>query len=106
MDRSKWRIVTFAHVAPTREQARKDVEFGLENFTRYFTEVATFPIIPAGDRRIRAITLSVRDWPASARRTIASAISSGCGRARTADFGAVLLLAHNWADWDGDAAQL
>src|SRR5687768_12392948 len=48
VDRSKWRIVTFAHVATTREQARKDVEFGLDAFARYFTEVATFPIIPAG----------------------------------------------------------
>src|ERR1700752_5329483 len=45
-DRSKWRIVTFAHVADTKEQAFKDVRFGLEDFRRYFTEVATFPIIP------------------------------------------------------------
>ena len=45
-DRRKWRIVTFAHVAETREQARQDVKFGLEDFRRYFTEVATFPIIP------------------------------------------------------------
>ena len=45
-DRSKWRIVTFAHVAETREQARRDVKFGLDDFRRYFTEVATFPIIP------------------------------------------------------------
>ena len=45
-DRRKWRIVTFAHVAETREQARQDVKFGLDDFRRYFTEVATFPIIP------------------------------------------------------------
>src|ERR1700747_1121730 len=45
-DRRKWRIVTFAHVAETREQARGAVKFGLEDFKRYFSEVATFPIIP------------------------------------------------------------
>src|SRR6202035_5875666 len=45
-DRRKWRIVTFAHVAETREQARADVKFGLEDFKRYFSDVATFPIIP------------------------------------------------------------
>ena len=45
-DRRKWRIVTFAHVAETKEQAREDVKFGLDDFRRYFTEVATFPIIP------------------------------------------------------------
>src|SRR5437588_1166896 len=38
-DRRNWRIVTFAHVAPTREQARADVKFGLAEFTRYFSEV-------------------------------------------------------------------
>jgi limonene 1,2-monooxygenase len=46
-DRRKWRIVTFAHVAENREQARRDVNFGLDHFRRYFSEVATFPIIPA-----------------------------------------------------------
>jgi alkanesulfonate monooxygenase SsuD/methylene tetrahydromethanopterin reductase-like flavin-dependent oxidoreductase (luciferase family) len=45
-DRKKWRIVTFAHVAETREQAHADMEFGLEDFRRYFAEVATFPIVP------------------------------------------------------------
>src|ERR1044072_7348121 len=45
-DRRKWRIVSFAHVPETREQARADVKFGLEDFRRYFAEVATFPIIP------------------------------------------------------------
>src|ERR1700728_1541167 len=51
-DRRKWRIVTFAHVAETREQARADVKFGLDDFKRYFSEVGTFPIVPpdiAGD---------------------------------------------------------
>src|SRR5947208_2333703 len=41
-DRRKWRIVTFAHVAETREQAQADMKFGLEDFKRYFGEVATF----------------------------------------------------------------
>ena len=45
-DRSKWRIVTFAHVAETREKARADMAYGLADFCRYFTDVATFPIIP------------------------------------------------------------
>src|SRR5437879_5067747 len=41
-DRSKWRIVTFAHVAETRERARAEVAYGLADFCRYFTDVATF----------------------------------------------------------------
>src|SRR5437879_11124880 len=45
-DRRNWRIVTFAHVAETAAQARADMKFGLENFRKYFAEVATFPIVP------------------------------------------------------------
>ncbi len=97
-DRKNWRITTFAHVAETREQAIKEVEYGLADFVKYFAEVATFPIIPPdiGD-------------------PIEYMISSGLACIGTPDdcvkhfdrlwqgsqggFGAVLLLAHNWADW-------
>ena len=83
-DRRKWRIVTFAHVAETREQARADMKFGLEDFKRYFAEVATFPIVPPDITSDPAEYLVAWVLLASARRTIASAISSGCGAARTA----------------------
>src|SRR3984957_565952 len=43
-DRAKWRIVTFAHVAPTREQAFEDVKFGLDRFTQYFSRGVPLPI--------------------------------------------------------------
>jgi limonene 1,2-monooxygenase len=98
VDRSKWRIVTFAHVATSREQARKDVEFGLADFSRYFSEVATFPIIPP-------------DIPDPCEHLISSGLAcigtpDDCIRhferlwqGSNGGFGAVLLLAHNWADW-------
>jgi hypothetical protein len=98
-DRRKWRIVTFAHVAETPEQARADVKFGLENFKRYFSEVATFPIIPPD------ITAD------SAEYLVASGLAcigtpEDCVRhferlwqGSNGGFGGVLLLAHNWADW-------
>src|SRR5215813_13097371 len=98
-DRAKWRIVTFAHVAETREKARADVAYGLKDFARYFTDVATFPIVPA----------DIKD-------PVEFLTSSGLACIGTPDdcikhferlwlgsnggFGAVLLLAHNWADWE------
>ncbi len=97
-DRRKWRITTFAHIAETREQARRDVEFGLKHFARYFTEVATFPIIPEGitdpvnfllENRIAAIGTPedcIEHFERLWRGT-----EGGCG--------SILLLAHNWADW-------
>ena len=42
VDRGNWRIVTLAHIAETREQAYRNVEFGLELWAQYFREIATF----------------------------------------------------------------
>ncbi|MBD3668111.1 MAG: LLM class flavin-dependent oxidoreductase, partial [Kangiella sp.] len=47
MDRSSWRLVGPMHIAETREQARADVAFGLENWLTYFREVAALPLAPA-----------------------------------------------------------
>jgi limonene 1,2-monooxygenase len=98
-DRSKWRIVTFAHVAETREKARAEMAYGLADFCKYFTDVATFPIIPPG------VTDPVEFLTTSGVACIGTPddcikhferlwLGSGGG------FGAVLLLAHNWADWE------
>ena len=38
-DRSKWRLVGPMHLADTREQAERDVEYGIAQFSRYFTHV-------------------------------------------------------------------
>ncbi|MGE0715872.1 MAG: LLM class flavin-dependent oxidoreductase [Alphaproteobacteria bacterium] len=97
-DRSKWRIVTFAHVAPTREQARRDVEFGLADYCKYFTDVATFPIIPPGiDDPLEYLTtegIACIGTPDDCIRHFERLWLGSSG-----GFGAVLLLAHNWADW-------
>ena len=98
-DRAKWRVVTLMHIAETREQAKKNVKFGLKAFADYFREIATFPIIPPD------ITSDPAEY----------LLSSGLACIGTPDdcvrhferlwkgsnggFGGVLLLAHNWADW-------
>jgi limonene 1,2-monooxygenase len=98
-DRRKWRIVTFAHVAATREQARADVKFGLEDFTRYFAEVGTFSIIPpdiTGDPAEYLVSSGVAciGTPDDCIRHFERLWAGSNG-----GFGGVLLLAHNWADW-------
>ncbi|SJZ94552.1 limonene 1,2-monooxygenase [Enhydrobacter aerosaccus] len=97
-DRSKWRIVTFAHVAETREKAREDVKFGLDRYAKYFTDVATFPILPPG------ITDAVEFLTKEGIACIGT--PDDCVRhferlwqGSEGGFGAVLLLANNWADW-------
>ena len=99
LDRRKWRIVTFAHVAETREQALKEVAFGLEDFRRYFTEVATFPIIPpdvTGDPAQYLVEsgLACIGAPEDCIRHFERLWKGSDG-----GLGGILLLAHNWADW-------
>ena len=98
-DRRKWRIVTFAHVAETTEQARQEVKFGLEDYRRYFAEVATFPIIPpevTGDPAEYLVSsgLACIGTPEQCIRHFERLWQGSNG-----GFGGVLLLAHNWADW-------
>ena len=98
-DRRNWRIVTFAHVAETREQAHADVKFGLENFKRYFSEVATFPIIPpdvTGDPAEYLVStgLACIGTPDDCVRHFERLWKGSDG-----GLGGILLLAHNWADW-------
>ena len=98
-DRSKWRIVTFAHVAETREKARADMAYGLADFARYFTDVATFPIIPpdVGDpvEFLTSSGLACIGTPDDCIRHFERLWLGSNG-----GFGAVLLLSHNWADWE------
>jgi len=98
-DRRKWRIVTFAHVAETREQALADVKFGLEDFNRYFGDVATFPIIPpeiTGDTAeyLTSSGLACIGTPEDCVRHFERLWKGSNG-----GLGGILLLAHNWADW-------
>src|SRR6185437_2882693 len=98
-DRRNWRIVTFAHIAETREQARADVKFGLEDFRRYFTEVATFPVIPpdvTGDPAEYLISTGIAciGTPDDCIRHFERLWKGSNG-----GLGGILLLAHNWADW-------
>lgn len=48
VDRGAWRLVGPVHIAETREQARKDVEFGLDLWLKYFREIAALPLAPEG----------------------------------------------------------
>ena len=97
VDRANWRVVTLAHIADSREEAKKNVEFGLEHFARYFREIASFPIVPPGITEpysyLTENKIAVIGTPDDAIRHIEKLLDGSGG------FGAYLELAHNWADW-------
>ena len=89
------------HVAETREQAYKDVEYGMTQWFDYFQHTAAFPQMDVG----QAITV---------REMIDTVVDGGLGAIGTADevgaqierlakqsdggFGAYLMMAHEWAN--------
>lgn len=46
MNRKGWRMVGLAHIAESREQALKDVEYGLLDWVNYFDTIGTLPMVP------------------------------------------------------------
>ena len=98
MDRNGWRLVGPMHIAETREQALEDVRFGLDKWIYYFREIANLPIVPEGDDPVKAMVdtgLAVIGTPDDARARIQQLMDESGG-----GFGAFLLMAHNWANWD------
>jgi limonene 1,2-monooxygenase len=96
-DRRKWRMVTLFHIAETREQARRNVQHGIHAFRDYFNDVATFPIVPADVKDPYTFFVETGagciGTPDDAVAYIERLLEGSGG------FGAILELAHNWADW-------
>jgi limonene 1,2-monooxygenase len=98
VERDKWRLVSLAHIADTREQARRNVQHGLDEWAKYFREIATFPIVPPGItdayEYLTENRMAVIGTPNDAIEYIESLLEGAGG------FGLFLELAHNWADFD------
>ena len=97
-DRSAWRLVGPMHIADTREQAVRDVAFGLGDWVDYFQRVAALPLAPDTtdhDSVVDALNASgfaVIGTPDDAIAQIARLAEQSKG------FGTFLLMAHEWAD--------
>ena len=97
-NRKDWRVVGFFHIAETREQAIKNVQFGVQQFAQYFRDVATFPIIP-GDvadpvQWLMETGTACIGTPDDAVAYVDRLMKGSGG------FGVLCELAQNWADWE------
>jgi limonene 1,2-monooxygenase len=99
-DRSKWRLVGMMHIAETREQAYRDVEYGILPWFDYFQHTAAFPQMDVGSS-------------SAVREAIDFVNESGLGSIGTPDdaiaqierlqkqsggFGCYMTLCHEWAN--------
>ncbi|MEM7128464.1 MAG: LLM class flavin-dependent oxidoreductase [Chloroflexota bacterium] len=98
-DRAKWRLVGMMHLAETEEQAREDVRYGMEQWFRYFQDVAAFPQMAVDGNNLDEMIdfvnggLGVVGTPERMVEQIHSLVEQSNG-----GFGAYLTLAHNWAN--------
>jgi limonene 1,2-monooxygenase len=100
VDRANWRLVGLMHAAETREQAYKDVEYGIEQWFRYFQRVAAFPQMAVEGGDVREMIDFVNTAGIGAIGTwedVAEQIEK-LQRQSNGGFGAYLMLAHEWAN--------
>ena len=102
VDRSKWRLVGPMHIAETVEQAYRDVEFGIEHWFTYFQSVAAFPQMAMQGNNAREMIDFINESGVGVVGTpeMAAAQIDRLWQQSSGGFGAYLLLAHNWANFD------
>jgi limonene 1,2-monooxygenase len=102
VDRSKWRLVGLCHIAETAEQARRDVEYGIEHWFNYFQEIAAFPQMSMPGQNAKEMIDFINDSGFGAIGTpeMCKAQIERLWTQSDGGFGAYLMLAHNWANFD------
>ncbi|MFC4947146.1 LLM class flavin-dependent oxidoreductase [Pseudonocardia sp. GCM10023141] len=99
VDRLKWRLVGLMHIAETREQAYRDVQFGIEQWFRYFQKVAAFPQMAVSGGDVKEMIDFINEAGIGAIGTVEDAAAQVQKLVdQSGGFGSMLLLAHEWAN--------
>jgi limonene 1,2-monooxygenase len=96
MDRDQLRCVLPMHIAETREQALEDVRYGMEEWIRYMNNNAPRYKVPEG--------ADFAEWAFEKQIILIGTPADAIERIerlqdKQGDFGALLLLMADWADW-------
>jgi limonene 1,2-monooxygenase len=97
-DRARWRFSIQLHLADSRAQARKDVEYGLEKWIGYAND-----IVPAPNPPPRGL-VDPAAWMVENERAIIGTPDDAVEKIEhlldiTGGFGGILVFAHDWANW-------
>jgi limonene 1,2-monooxygenase len=104
-DRSRWQFTLRMHLAETRAQARKEVEYGLEQWIGYAND-----IVPAPNPPPRGMA-DPAGWMVDNERAIIGTPDDAVAKIEhildvTGGFGGVLVFAHDWANWQATQRSL
>jgi limonene 1,2-monooxygenase len=102
VDRAKWRLVGLVHCAETMDQAYRDVEYGMAHWFDYFQAVAAFPQMAVPGSNVKEMISFVNESGFGAIGTpdMVKAQIDRLWAQSAGGFGAYLMLAHNWANFD------
>jgi limonene 1,2-monooxygenase len=97
MDPSRLRLVVSMHLAETREKAHANVRFGLKEQVDYFNNNMPRIFVPEGADTV--------EWYVEQRFAVIGTPDDAIARIeqlsdKQGEFGAILLGANNWADWE------
>ena len=98
-DRADWRVMSMVHLAETEEQARKDVEFGIADFFRYFQHVAAFPQFAVQGENVKEMIDFVNNNGVGVIGTpdmLGELVEKW--QNQSGGFGTLMLLHHEWAN--------
>jgi limonene 1,2-monooxygenase len=96
--RDRWRLAGWCHVAETREQARRDVLFGLPDFLYYFQKVVALPGIPEQGSPEECLDAMVNMGVAVVGTPDDLIAQIARLEEQSGGFGAYLSIGHDWAN--------
>ena len=96
-DRARFRIAVQMHIAESRDQALKDIRFGVEQWGGYARDVLPLGPVP------KEVT-NVAEFIVESRRAIVGTPDDAIReiehmQAGSGGFGVVMFMCHDWADW-------
>jgi limonene 1,2-monooxygenase len=97
-DRRSWRVVSQVHVAETKEQAYRDVEYGLDQYYDYFRKVAALPMVPEGSPDDLADQMNDSGAGVVGTPDDLIAFIESLDDLSNGGFGTFLIQAHEWAN--------
>ena len=99
-DRNAWRLVAPVHVAETREQALRDVEYGIAHWIDYFTTIVQIPGAPDTTDPVAYTNWLIESGTAAIGTPGDLIAMIERLRSQSNGFGCFLAMAHDWASPD------
>ena len=100
-DRSSWRLVGPMHIADTKDQAIKDVAYGIDAWFDYLQHTAAAPQLGVQGKTTKERIDFVIESGMGVIGTIDDAVEKieALWKQSNGGFGCYLMFAHNWAPW-------